>query len=90
MKLKMKGTLDPFITMALTTNIILLTTVGVLAIYAYITYPEIQWTEKSINNLVSEFNNKSLTKEYFPNYPNGKTIYENYSSKEFSELAIDF
>ena len=51
MKLKMKGTLDPFITMALTTNIILLTTVGVLAIYAYITYPEIQWTEKSINNL---------------------------------------
>lgn len=38
---------------------------------------------KSSQELISEFNNKTLTKDFFPNLPNGKSIYDNYSLDDF-------
>lgn len=40
---------------------------------------------KDILDLIDEFKNKKLNPEYFPLYPNGKSIYENVSEELFIE-----
>lgn len=44
---------------------------------------------KSRRELINDYKRKTLTKDYFPNLPDGKTIYESYTLEEF-ENEITF
>lgn len=50
---------------------------------------EIIRNHKSKPELINEFENKSLTEDFFPILPDGKTIYDTYNIKEF-EKEVDF
>lgn len=46
---------------------------------------EIIRNHKSKPELINEFENKSLTKDFFPTLPDGRTIYDTYSLEEFGK-----
>ena len=48
---------------------------------------EIIRDRKDIVDLISEYQNKKLNIDYFPYYPNGKSIYENVDEKQFIEAV---
>ncbi|HWY35578.1 MAG TPA: nitrilase-related carbon-nitrogen hydrolase [Nitrosopumilaceae archaeon] len=48
---------------------------------------EIIRERKDLSDLIFEYQNKKLNSEHFPEYPNGKSIYENVDEKQFIEAV---